>query len=210
MKIKVNALDIEIKNISYALGNKRLKYANSLLRSPKYEELMWLFLQTKDPIKEITESYGAYQNLISHTDIVGNWLHVGDGSTCRTGALFSLFTKSTSICIDPQVNGELLDMWIERYSIKRFYAYACIWQNCLHRIPAQYNICCVHAHIDLEELDTNCPNWQWLYSNVCCQPDKQSFSEKYMRANNIYCVVDKHDQYILSHENRVVVYRKGE
>ncbi len=210
MKFTSSGLEIDIKSVNYSLGNKHLKYANKLLRSPKYEELMWLFLQTKDPIKEITESWGALANIQQFTQVTGNWLHIGDGSTCKTGALFSLFTQSNSICIDPQVNGDLIDMWVERYNIQRFKAYTDIWQDCLHRLPEQYNICCVHAHINVQELDYQCPNWKWLYSNVCCQPDNQTFSERYMRDNNIYCVLDKHDQYILSHENRVVIYRKGE
>lgn len=124
MKFTSNGLEIDVKSVNYSLGNKHLKYANKLLRSSKYEELMWLFMQTKDPIKEITESWGALENIQKFTDITDDWLHIGDGSTCRTGALFSLFTQSQSICIDPQVNEELLSQWVECFKIQRFYAYA--------------------------------------------------------------------------------------
>ena len=82
-----------------------MKYVNAVLKKYCNEELSTLFAKTNNPAKEISESYAAYKWISETMESDGNTLdgytnlHIGDGSTCRTGALFTFMSKSRNIKI---------------------------------------------------------------------------------------------------------------
>ena len=185
------------------------KYVDKVLRSSSYEELMWICMNPDSPTKEISESYGAFSNLKRFTRINdNNWLHIGDGSMARTAAIFTMFSKSENYSIDPNIAipGKL-ETWINKHNIKRLYPVKSKYEEADLQLD-NYNIVCVHAHVDLEEVDSKFPNWTYLYSNPCCYPQKQSFSDEYMKEHNIVLLLDKIDLGILSERRRVLIYKK--
>lgn len=203
------------------------KYVDKVLRSTSYEELMWKFLDAESPSKEISESYAAFSNLKKICLVnASTWLHIGDGAYSRTGSIFAFFSKSLNISIDPALNLEKSRVWRERFNgrIKGIYGTKSKFEDIgeptiqmliktysdfdKREYSNQYNICCVHAHVNLEEVDKQYPNWTFLYTNPCCKPHNQLFTEKYMKENHIVKIVDKLDMGILSEKRHVVIYKK--
>lgn len=188
------------------------KYVDKVLRSSSYEELMWRFNPCESPAKEISESYAAFSNIkrvcrLNHY----NWLHIGDGAYTRTAAIFAFFSKSVNYSIDPQLNIDKFEKWVNDYGVKGIFALKEKYENFNEsKIDRSkpYSITCVHAHVKLDELDKHFPNWHYLYTNPCCYYEQQTFSEDYMKENNIKCIVDKHDLGILS-ERRFAPKRKN-
>lgn len=199
----------------------RFDYINWLLKRNCFEELNELFRDADSPAKEISESYSAYHQLkkICHIGNM-NWIHIGDGSRARTAALFSLLTKSGNISIDPQIRTDILQEWINKYDINRFGYIKDRMESMFVNIDSiykystnidktkEYGITCVHAHINLEEVDNKFPNWKYLYTSVCCYPSKQKFSKEYMLKNNIIEIVNKLDMNILSERREFAIYKK--
>lgn len=187
-------------------------YVDKALRSHSFEELMWRFMDAESPAKEISESYGCFSNMKKVCKISNfNWLHVGDGAYTRTAAIFAFFSKSANYSIDPQINLDKFREWEIKYKVKNITPMKYKFEL-LEIFPDTwldpYCITCVHAHIDLEELDKKFPRWAFLYSNPCCYPQKQTFSEKYMKENNISLIVRKLDLGILSERRNVYIYYK--
>jgi hypothetical protein len=185
-------------------------YVDKALRSHSFEELMWRFMDAESPAKEISESYGCFSNMKKVCKISDfNWFHIGDGAYTRTAAIFAFFSKSINWSIDPQINMEKFIAWHDKHKVENIFP---IKQKFEEVSPAiwcnPYCITCVHAHIDLEELDKKFPEWVFLYSNPCCYPQKQTFSEKYMKENNISLIVRKLDLGILSERRNVYIYYK--
>lgn len=188
-------------------------YVDWLLKKNCFEELRELFINCDHPGKEISESYSAWHQMKKICRIFDyNWLHIEDGSRARTGALFSLSTKTINISIDPNTRTDLLDRWRSKWKIKDFYFYNMKFEDFpiinIHLYDKPYSITCVHAHVNLEEVDKKFPNWTYLYSSICCYPSKQKFSEKYMEENNIKCLVNKLDMGIISPEREIAIYKK--
>jgi len=188
------------------------KYIDWLLKRSCFEELRELFVDCDAPAKEISESYSAFHQLKKICNISNlNWLHIGDGSRARTGALFTFLTKSSNLSIDPLIRCDLLNDWVMKYRVKNFNYYKYKFQNVIDvsfNNNKEYAITCVHAHVNLEEVDKKFPNWKYLYSSVCCYPSKQKFSEQYMRDNNIISIINKLDMGILSERREYVIYKK--
>lgn len=145
-----------------------------------------------------------------------NWIHIGDGSRARTGALFTLHAKSMNVSIDPLIRGDILLRWIKKWDIEnfnfidnKFENVSEIYMDLVLETSKPYSITCVHAHVNLEEVDKQYPNWEYLYSSVCCYPSKQKFSEEYMKENNIKCLVNILDMNILSPEREIAIYKKN-
>jgi len=191
------------------------KYVDKVLRSNSYEELMWRFMEADSPTKEISESYAAFSNMKKICNVSNyNWLHIGDGGYTRTASIFAFFSKSLNFSIDPALNMDKFNKWQEKYRIQRIFLFAYKFEEFLNP-PKEafgnilpYNICCVHAHVELEKLDKHFPNWKYLYTNPCCYPQLQEFSLEYMKENNIYKMVDKLDLGILSERRKVIIYKK--
>jgi hypothetical protein len=102
---------------------KTLKYVNTVLRKNSFEELRELFINTEEPVKEISESYGCYYNLSKTIEDFDkhSFIHIGDASWCRTGLLFTFYSKSFNVSIDPDCDkvGKLTK-WLEKWNVKNF------------------------------------------------------------------------------------------
>jgi hypothetical protein len=187
-------------------------YVDWLLRSDSIEYLMKVFKTADSPSKEISESMSALLNLRKYTRISDSpWLHIGDGAMARTAQVFALFSKAINYSIDPLLKTPgYLQGLMDEHEIKKVVLFKSGFENVLDFcIPLRYNITCVHAHVDTEEVDKKFPNWTFLYSNPCCYPEKQTFSDDYMHDNNIINIVDKIDLGILSERRRVLIYKKN-
>jgi hypothetical protein len=183
-------------------------YVNWMLKRSCFEELWELFRDCDDPAKEISESYSAYHQLkkICRLDNL-KWLHIGDGSRARTAALFTFLTKSENISIDPNIRQDILMKWQDKWQVKRMYYLDERFEDSKIHID-NHSITCVHAHVNLEEVDKKFPNWKYLYSSICCYPNKQKFSKEYMEDNWIIEIVNKLDMNILSERREFVIYKK--
>lgn len=189
------------------------KYLDKVLRSNSYEELMWRFKDADSPSKEITESYAAFSNMkkICRVNLF-NWLHIGDGGYARTAAIFAFFSKSLNLSIDPALNMVKYTQWRDKFNVERLVGLNCKFSEVKNFTELDknkfYNICCVHAHVNLEKVDQHFPDWKFFYTNPCCYPQQQEFSSDYMKENKIHKIVDKLDMGILSERRRVIIYRK--
>lgn len=194
-----------------------MKYLNSFLEKKCAGDLLYLFHQSKNPAKEISESYGAYRNMkefINVNDLSAANICIGDGSLCMTGVLLSFLTKNFNICIDPLINKIKMDDFVEKKNVKRFMTIKSKFQDVNINLKEDffidsYNIICVHAHVNIEEVVKKFPNWNYLYTNPCCKRDKQTFSLKFQRENNIVPVLAGVDHEILSDKNEVIIYKNG-
>jgi len=188
-----------------------MKYVRKLLRMQCYSQLHYLFYQSgKKTTKEISESYAAYFHMRSNDIIVDDYtnVHIGDGHTCRTGALFSFVSKSKNISIDPNINKDKMALWKRREKPQNFKWYKNLFQDVKLELEEPYNFVCVHAHVGLIDIDKKHPNWSYMYSNPCCMPLKQTFPTEYMYKNNIVCIFAGYDNNIESERNMVYLYKK--
>lgn len=213
--MKAFQTDVRYNTQSVSVPLPHTSYVDKVLRSNSYEELMWRFMEADHPAKEITESYAAFSNLkkvcrINHF----NWLHIGDGGYTRTAAIFAFFSKTMNWSIDPALNIDKFNTWKLKHHVEGIVPVKLKYQDIPNDKKAQfftlgrpYNIVCVHAHVNLEEVDKELPHWQYMYSNPCCYPKKQSFSEEYMKENKIVKIVDKYDLGILSERRQIYIYK---
>ena len=190
-----------------------MKYINSYLSKHCSSELQSLICQSKNPLKEISESYGAYKNLAPFIDIKNRdhaYLCIGDGSLCITGAMFAFLTKGQSISIDPLANLDKLAYWTYYHRVENFVVQKMRFEEIDTSIlnGRKYTIVCVHAHVNLESVNKKVPNWDYLYTNPCCKRDQQTFTLQYQKENFISCIVCDRDANILSDKNEVLIYRK--
>lgn len=213
-KSQDNTLDITLK-----IPIIHTRYIDKVLSSNCFEELRHLFINADSPTKEISESFAAYRhiiNTIGHKALNDSTvLHIGDGSMCRTGALFTMFSRSTNYSIDPVVAVPKMQKWMLDWNIKRF-SFASItfqefsevfWSIDKETKNKPVIITCVHAHVDLKEVIKHFPNWSIIYSNPCCY-DNQHFENKIFGfQNGIETVVEKEDWGILSEKRKVFVYK---
>jgi len=215
--------NIVYSNTEATIQLPHYKYVDRVLASNSFEELWWRFKDAESPTKEISESFAALVNL-KKVCIIDNsdWLHIGDGAYTRTAAMFAFFSKSFNFSIDPQLNTDKFLYWKQKYSVKNIWVFKSKFENILNvtikesqplidlntfdRKP--YSICCVHAHINLEKVDQQFPEWRYLYSNICCLKNYQTFSDKYMRENDIVKIAEGIDLGILSHQREFVIYKK--
>lgn len=217
---KINSMP-ELKHmINFASGRAEItipipsySFVDRVLRSTSYQELMWLFLNTKSPSKEISESYAALHWCKKFCKVSDYYCyHIGDGAWARTAAIFAFFTKSINESIDPALNFEKLREWRSKHKVERIdFIARKIEEAPMPTLAGDRPILitCVHAHVDLEVVDKKIPNWRFLYTNPCCYTKQQVFSEEYMREHNIEKLVDTEDFRILSDKRNVVVYRKN-
>ncbi len=185
-------------------------YIDWLLRSNSYEGLMRIFKTADSPSKEISESMSALLNMRKFVKISDTpWLHIGDGSMARTASVFAFFSKSENYSIDPLLKTDILFDWIAEHNVQRLHLLKSrIEDSDMWILPPTYNITCVHAHVNLEDIDKHCPGWSYLYTNPCCHPNQQTFNNDYMKAKGIITLVDKLDLGISSERRRVVIYKK--
>jgi hypothetical protein len=174
---------------------------------------MELFSQSGNPYKEITESMAVYKNVKEFIDVQDpkeTYVMIGDGSLALTAALFAFLTKGQVISIDPRLNTTKVAEWRRRENVRRFIAYNVKFQDLLYYRnyipPKPYHLICVHAHVNLEELNECFPYWKYIYSNPCCNPHEQTFSVQYQKKHNIGIVKAGYDTENLSPKNMVFIY----
>jgi hypothetical protein len=174
-----------------------------------YTQLHELFVRANNPLKEMTESMSPYMLMEDYTKQVRVNLHIGDGRYCRTGALFTLLTKTINFSIDPNINKEAMNKWIDDYDIHGFD----FFDKRFEEIADQdfsvngYNIVCVHAHVDVRKVIKKFPHWKYLYTTPCCYDTKQRFNVDFLQENNIQCVLAGADNNIMSNKNNVYIYK---
>jgi hypothetical protein len=174
---------------------------------------MELFSQSANPYKEITESMSAYKNVREFIDVKDpgeTYIMIGDGSLALTAALFVFLTKGQAISIDPKLNIGKVLAWKEREKVERLIVYDTKFQDMPMSIrnisDKPSHLICVHAHVNLEELNEYLPYWKYIYSNPCCNPHEQTFSVQYQKARGISVVKAGYDTENLSPENMVFIY----
>lgn len=194
-----------------------MQYVKSVLKKACYSELHDLFVNTTNPFKEITESYGAFTNLSSvmgwHNFNNSVFYHIGDGAHCCTGALFSFMSKSANWSIDPKVNIPHVVQWKEKYNVQRFDFLADYFEGVVFaqmlKTESRYNLVMVHSHVDAREVIKRFPNWDYIYVNPCCDFKHQTLDVDYQKKNNISTVLAGRDNQILSEKNEIYIYRNN-
>jgi len=198
-----------------------MHYVNSVLKRYCYEELSVLFAKTNNPMKEISESYAAYHHLRNATErdniLIDDCynLHIGDGSTARTGAMFTFLSKSKNISIDPNTNLDVLNRWKEKHNVQNFQFYKNIWQDKVEDIASDIvesrkkylNLVLVHSHVRTIDLMNTFPTWRYCYCNPCCNPNDQVLTTQQIEKLGISVITCGKDSYILSEKKDVVVYK---
>ena len=193
-----------------------MKYVNRFLKRYCAEELVSLFSCTNNPMKEISESMAPYVHLSEilykdnekFEDYIN--FHIGDGHTCRTGALFSYMSKSTNYSIDPKINEKYMEEWENRWEPQRFFWIKNTWEDALKPYAEKVCVVLVHSHVSTMDVLNNTPNWKYCYVNPCCHKNKQVLSIQQLKSHNIEVVLSGYDNNILSPENQIYVYKNDE
>lgn len=183
------------------------QYVDRILRSKSYEELMWLFMQTPSPSKEISESYSAFRNLKKIVLLKDKtFLHIGDGAYARTGAIFTFFSNSENHSIDPVLNLGKLKQWQQRYSVRNLFLHKERFEDLDYSSFVNPIITLVHSHVDIVPVIKKIPQWSIIYSNSCCYPQQQFLTTEFMIKNKIGCIVNREDYGILSEKRKIAIY----
>ena len=187
------------------------RYVDRVLASNSFEVLHSRFKTCKYPSKEISESFAALYNLrkVCRIDDYA-WLHIGDSVYARTAAIFAFFSKSYNYPIDPKIDTDKFAEWMWKFKVRNIIPLPMKYENIIDNSfkDKKIGITCVHAHVKLNEVDKKFPHWNYLYSNICCFKDQQTFSEEYMNQNNIEKLLEYDDYGILSEKRHIVIYRK--
>lgn len=191
-------------------------YLTSFLKRKSSMELMGLYHNVNNPVKEITESWAAYKHMVPFLDLndpnVCN-LHIGDGAHCMTGAMFAFNTKNYNMSIDPIINMDHMAEWDRMVHPKHFGYHKARWQDIKPMLTDiserffQVNVICVHAHVDLKEL-SKVVDWEFCYTNPCCNYDEQTLDLGYQKDNLIEVRKYGKDNHILSEKNNVIIYQR--
>lgn len=209
-------------------------YVRSILKKDCYQELHELFVECANPIKEITESMGAFLNMLY---VMGRekmnshkFYHIGDGSKCTTGALFSFMSKSVNISIDPEINEKIMNRFFKKWNPIHFYYYKKTWEEFLRdtynpdppivettvladkfkkhnrQECSPYSLVMVHSHVNTIDVFKRFPEWKYAYVNPCCNFKAQVPDIEYLKKNNINCILSGRDKNIMSERNEVFIY----
>ena len=194
-----------------------MKYLSDFLEKQCSSELMALYCLSRNPTKEITESYAAYRNLKPFMDYKNpekTYFFVGDGSLCMTGALFAFLTKGLCYSIDPIANIEKIKRWGMKQGVRNFYVFKeriqdSVWIQTLPKTGVPATIVLVHAHVSIPDVIKQIPNWDYIYTNPCCHPKKQKLSIQQQASLNISVVAHGDDWEILSDKKEIVIYKNN-
>jgi hypothetical protein len=192
------------------------QYISEYLRKKCSGQLQELFSLSGNPMKELSESMAAYKALSKVKDTRDEnyaCICVGDGSLCLTGALFAFMTKRKVYSIDPLINEGRFTAWMSRENAERISMLKLKYQEAaplIGGLETAYDLVCVHAHVELEDLVSRFPRWRYLYTNPCCRPLEQTFSPQFQYGRKIQTVLAGRDENILSEKNEVYVYKNME
>lgn len=195
-----------------------MTYVNRYLQKKCSCDLQSLFSQSRNPEKEISESYAAYSHIKSFLpkDTSNEvFLCIGDGSLGMTGSLLSFVTKGFSIVVDPLLRMDKLLSWKNERNVNRLMLFKNKFQDVNQKdvedflYDGELIIILVHSHVDTSEVLKKFPYWKYCYVNPCCKPNSQKLSIEFQKQNNISTVLAGIDTNILSDKNEVFVYKNN-
>jgi hypothetical protein len=160
-------------------------YFRALFQSKSAAVLMPLFNLSNDAAKEWTESFAAWHKLRSYLRPATLALHIGDGASSRTGALWAFHTGHQNISIDPQASQGNLSRWQLEIDLKvrRLRCIKARAEDILVGLVVDWIaadnppvlLTFVHAHVDVQRLLAMLPpgSWRAAYTCACCEKNRQ-------------------------------------
>jgi hypothetical protein len=189
------------------------KYVREYLKKHCSPELQRLALTLKNPAKEVSESMAAVNHLRKFIRSYGNmnYVVIGDGSRCLTGAFLAFLTKGNVWSIDPAINMPVVQNWMMEQDVQRFKPLPKKFEDVqIRNLDGNpVTIVLVHAHVSTTEVIQKFTNWRFIYVNPCCYPETQLLSTSYQDKFGIQCVYAGIDDNIASEKNRVFVYHNN-
>jgi hypothetical protein len=188
-------------------------YVRDYLKKKCSPELQGLTATLKNPAKEISESMAAVNHLCKFINPHGNmnYVVIGDGSRCLTGAFLAYLTKGKVWSIDPGINQRIVQEWMSAHNVLRFKPIPKKFQDVqvknVDKNPVA--IVLVHAHVSVSQVIQKFPNWRFIYANPCCHPEIQILSASYQTSFGIQCVFAGIDDNIDSEKNHIFIYHNN-
>jgi hypothetical protein len=188
-------------------------YVREYLKKECSSELQYLSSTLNNPAKEISESMAAVSHLRKFIRPSGNmnYIVIGDGSRCLTGAFLTFLTKGNVWSIDPAINQRIVQGWMDTYSVLRFKPIKKKMQDVqvknLGKNPV--TIVLVHAHVSTYEAIQKFPNWRFIYVNPCCYQQAQLLKTPFQEKHGIQCVYAGIDENIASEKNQDFIYHNN-
>ena len=147
-------------------------YVRALIRADCFPALLPLFNLAHDPVKEISESYAAFDKLRPWQGEPLTAVHVGDGAHCRTAALFAFMTKHANVSVDPAIRMDKVRAWIAEHDVQRLYLANVKFEDLpLESLSGPLLLTFVHAHVDTDEVLARLEGkWRAAYVSACCEP----------------------------------------
>jgi hypothetical protein len=189
-----------ISKTIWAYNHGQYRYMNEFIRLNKSASDM-LQLGLFPDAKEITESYGAYNAVMTKlkqydpNDQEVTLVSVGDGTTPRTASLFAFRTKWNCISVDPLIKQDKIQYWEE--NIQRL---TCL-PNTVEDINLLYDkvvIVAVHSHANLQNILCHVGGTvRSIVAIPCCVPYKHESIKP----------IEYQDSGIWSPMNKVMVWR---
>jgi hypothetical protein len=188
-------------------------YVNEYLKKECSSELQYLVSTLNNPSKEISESMAAVCHLRKFIKSNGNmnYVVIGDGSRCLTGAFLAFLTKGNVWSIDPAINQRIVQGWIDIYNVSRFEPIPKRIQDIqVKNIDGNpVTIVLVHAHVSTCQAIQKFPNWRFIYVNPCCYQETQLLNVSYQNKFGIQCIYAGIDENITSEKNQVFIYHNN-
>jgi hypothetical protein len=188
-------------------------YIKEYLKKECSSDLQALASTLNNPAKEISESMAAVYHLRKFINSSGNmnYIVIGDGSRCLTGAFLAFLTKGNVWSIDPAINQRIVQDWMDTYGVLRFKPIPKPFQNVQVKNFKQnpVTIVLVHAHVSTYQAIQKFPNWRFIYVNPCCYQETQLLSTSYQDEFGIQCVYAGIDKNITSEKNQVFIYHNN-
>ena len=221
-KTHLEILDSQVQSgfCQVSFKTPHFKYVDRILRSNSYVGLAPIFFNADSPAKELSESYAALSNLKKVCNVSRYLcLHLGDGGWGRTGVIFSFFSKSYNISIDPMINNTgKFERWCNDVNIERYIFFKDKFEEVndfvtsMFLLPEVHNLpkilVSVHGHINLEKAALQYSDVEYIYTNPCCQFNNQTLSKEFCKEKGWEVIVNKVDFGILSEKRRVIIYKK--
>jgi hypothetical protein len=188
-------------------------YVREYLKKECSSDLQSLVSTLNNPAKEISESMAAVNHLHKFINSNGNmnYVVVGDGSRCLTGAFLAYLTKGKIWSIDPAINQQIVQGWMDAHNVLRFKPIPKRFQDIqvknMNKNPV--TIVLVHAHVSTYQVIQKFPNWRFIYVNPCCYQETQLLSISYQNKYGIQCVYAGIDENIISEKNQVFIYHNN-
>jgi hypothetical protein len=188
-------------------------YVKKYLKKKCSSELQDLVSTLNNPSKEISESMAAVWHLRKFIKPNGNmnYIVIGDGSRCLTGAFLAYLTKGNVWSIDPAINQQIIQGWMDTYNVLRFKPIPRRIQDIqvknIDKNPV--TIVLVHAHVSTYQAIKKFPNWRFIYVNPCCYQETQILNISYQSKLGIQCVYAGIDENITSEKNQVFIYHNN-